>query len=103
MAAHSHGDHDGARIVADATVTQQGDKSLGLKVLVTNFGQHDLTLTDASAQDAVATRFSVPPTIPNGETATVKLSLDFRDTVPGIFTLWLSFGNHGSGPVLVMP
>lgn len=72
-------------------------------LLVENHSEAELVLQEAAVSGADVNGVLTPFSIPGQGIEALRAQVVFDGDIPGLFTLMLDFGAHGSGPVLIMP
>lgn len=99
----AHSGHGAARISAEATVIRRKGNTVKLVLRILNTGSRPIKLFKVTAEGAAPVTLGTPLEIAGFGEGNLMLSLEFHTAIPGIFTAHLDFGDHGQGPVTVMP
>ncbi|WP_299353672.1 hypothetical protein [uncultured Shimia sp.] len=99
----AHSGHGALKISAEADVVRVKGQSVEVLFRVLNTASTPITLFGISVEGANPVRLSDPFIIAPFSEGSLRVSLEFKETVPGIFTADLDFGELGHGPVTVMP
>lgn len=99
----AHDGHGASRITAEAKVLGVKDLEVRLWIELLNLGSTPVQLKGLSTQQAADIVLPEPVSINGYDTASLQVTLHFTQSIPGVFTVNLDFGEHGHGPVLVMP
>lgn len=103
VAGLAHEGHDASRITAEAKVLGVKDKEIRLRIELLNLGSNPVLLLGLRTEQAMDIDLPEPVLIHGYDTASLLVDLQFTQSIPGVFTVYLDFGEHGQGPLLVMP
>lgn len=76
---------------------------ISLRIALLNLGSTPVQLLGVGAENAADVVMPEPVVIDVYDEAVALVDLHFAQDIPGVFTAYLDFGEHGRGPVLVMP
>lgn len=96
----AHAGHGAGHIVMSASVTKQRGSTLYLVVTLFNQGTFATTLYGATVEGAEVLQLD-EMVLARGALAESLCCVRFEGDIPGIFTLMMDFGDHGTGPVTV--
>lgn len=99
----AHPGHGAAKITVDAQVLSSTSTTVTLVLQLLNLGSTPITLFGVGAKGADTVTLARPVEIAGFGGENVDVILTFQGEVPGIFTVTMDFGEHGQGPVVVMP
>ncbi|WP_139280644.1 hypothetical protein [Shimia gijangensis] len=99
----AHEGHGASRIKAEAKVLAIKGQTMSLRIELVNLGSNSVQLQGLGTELAQDVLLANPVSVPGYDAASLKVDLQFTKAIPGVFTIYLDFGEHGRGPVVVMP
>ena len=103
VAGIAHEGHGSSGISAEAKVLSVKDREIRLWIELLNMGSNPVQLLGLGTEGALDVVLPAPVAVKGYDAASLQVDLQFTQTIPGVFTVYLDFGEHGRGPVLVMP
>ncbi len=99
----AHDGHAASPIAVDVVQTAVQDDGLAVTLQFFNSGHIPVEIATIGSELGPISGVSLPYYVLGGDTDILTAVLETDDPVPGIFTLFIDFGDLGAGPVLVMP